>query len=200
MIPTPRPVLLALLFASALFFVGCDDDDGTTGGMNATRSFDVTVENVGTPTPLLKSGAFTTPMGASQAGPLTPSDAYEISFTAGPNEVPGTGMRFSFATMFIQSNDLFYATAPEGIALFDANGSPIQGVQLVELYDAGSEEDQEPGTGLDQAPRQQGPNTGPDGEGSVARVMDTDGDGRPDDDGFSYAPTSEVIRVTMTPR
>lgn len=121
--------------------------------MNATRSFDATIENVGTPTPPLKSGAFTTPVGASQAGPLTPGDAYEISFTAGPNKVPGTGVRFSFATMFIPSNDLFYATAPEGIPLFDANGSPIQGVQLVELYDAGSEEDQEPGTGLDQAPR-----------------------------------------------
>jgi len=211
MIPTPRPVLLALLFASALFFVSCDDDDGTTGGMNATRSFDVTIENVGTPTPLLKSGAFTTPIGASQAGPLMPGDAYEISFTAGPNEVPGTGMRFSFATMFIQSNDLFYAFEPGGIALFDDNGTPgnerddtpigqgtpVDVTDRVFLWDAGTEVDEEPGTGPNQAPRQSGANTGDAENGDLVRVTDSDMDGRLDDSGFELPAVDETIKVTV---
>lgn len=116
-------------------------------------------------------------MGASQAGPPTPDDAYEMSFTAGPNEVPGN------------ERD----STPIG------QGTPVDVTDRVFLC-AGTEVDEEPRTGPNQVPRQQGLNTGPDGEGSVARVMDTDGDDRPDNDGFSYAPTREVIRVTTTSR
>jgi hypothetical protein len=37
------------------------------------------------------------------------------------------GDRLSFATMFVQSNDKFYAPAGGGLALFDANGHPVSG-------------------------------------------------------------------------
>jgi len=62
----------------------------------------------------------------------------------------------------------------------------------VMLYDAGTEGDQGPGVGLDQAPCPAKVDTGPSGEGSVARV-----DGK--NDGFSYPAASDVLRVTITP-
>lgn len=45
-------------------------------------------------------------------GPAFPGDAYEFTFTA------SSGDRLGFATMFVQSNDLFFATPPEGIAFW----------------------------------------------------------------------------------
>ena len=38
-----------------------------------------------------------------------------------------TGQRLSFATMFVQSNDKFYAPKGQGIALFSAQGKPLSG-------------------------------------------------------------------------
>ncbi|MEM6335429.1 MAG: spondin domain-containing protein, partial [Bacteroidota bacterium] len=83
--------------------------------------FKVTVENAATAFPVLKSGVFNTPDGAAGPAPIFPGEQYTIEFTAAP------GSQLSFATMFIQSNDLFYAFRPEGIALFDENGDPISG-------------------------------------------------------------------------
>ena len=96
--------------------------------------------------------AFNTPTGASDAGPIAPGNSYSFQVEAVP------GDRLSFATMFIQSNDFFYAFAPEGLALFDDNDQPVRGdvTGQVMLYDAGTEVDQEPGVGLYQAPRQSG--------------------------------------------
>ena len=50
------------------------------------------------------------------------------------------GDYLSFATMFVQSNDLFYAPSDRGIALFP-NGLALEGdiTDLVELWDAGTE-------------------------------------------------------------
>src|SRR5438094_3076518 len=59
------------------------------------------------------SGAFTTPTGASEPGPILPGKSYEFSFTAKP------GQRLSLTMMFGQSNDAFIANGKEGIALFD---------------------------------------------------------------------------------
>jgi hypothetical protein len=72
--------------------------------------------------------------------------------------------------------------------------------EQVVLYDAGTEGDEEPGTGLNQAPRQSGGDTGPNGEGSIVRVTNTDDDRFLDDDGFTYKETNNVVRVTVTPQ
>jgi hypothetical protein len=95
------------------------------------------------------------------------------------------------ASMFGQSNDLFYAAVSEGIPLF-SGGKPIQGdiTSKFALWDAGTEVNQEPGLGPDQAPRQAAPNTGqPEREPMqlVSRAKD----------GFRYPSTGEVIRVTV---
>jgi hypothetical protein len=60
-----------------------------------------------------------------------PGSAYEFSFTAEP------GTRLSFATMFVQSNDLFYAPSSSGIPLLDSSGNPTSGdiTDLVMLWE-----------------------------------------------------------------
>jgi hypothetical protein len=131
-------------------------------------------------------GAFTTPVGASGPGPIGPGGAYEFVVAA------PAGARLTITAMFGQSNDLFYAPKDGGIKLFDAEGKPIQGditKQLV-LWDAGTEVNQEPGAGPDQAPRQKAPNTGAAEDGVV----------RPVDDQYTYPKTRDVLRLTITPQ
>jgi hypothetical protein len=130
------------------------------------------------------SGIADTPVGADSPGVLPPGGAYEFHVTAEP------GMRLSFATMFGQSNDLFYAPEPPGIALFGPDETPISGDVTgdVLLWDAGTEVNQEPGLGANQAPRQAAPNTGEDENGVVHLV----------NDGYAYPAVFDVLRVTIT--
>jgi hypothetical protein len=134
---------------------------------------------------IVASGAFDTPVGDSKPGPALPGKAYEFTFTAAP------GARLSISTMFGQSNDLFYAPEEDGVALFDSGGTPIRGDITGQflLWDAGTEVNEEPGLGKNQAPRQPAPNTGPDERGVVRLVHDS----------FTYPPVTSVIRVTITP-
>lgn len=124
--------------------------------------------------------------GVFGSGPAMPGSSHSFMFSAEP------GDRLSFATMYGQSNDLFFAPNDDGIDLFP-NGSPLgEGgaddvTSQVGLWDAGTEINEEPGVGMYQAPRQSGPNTGPT-EGIVQQVMD----------GFSYPATSDVIEVILT--
>jgi hypothetical protein len=101
------------------------------------------------------------------------------------------GDRLSFATMFVQSNDKFYGAGTQGIALFKADESPVAGNLTPEarLYDAGTEMDEQPGVGPNQAPRQEGPNKGSNQWQTVGEA----------DDGFAYPPVRDVIEVTIRP-
>jgi hypothetical protein len=122
--------------------------------------------------------------GLSARGMFVPGQPFMV--TASP------GDRLQFATMFVQSNDLFFAPRDGGIALFDAGGSAMHGTvtSRVALYDAGTEVNQRPGAGLDQAPRQAGPNTG-----RVERMpIDLVQNRR---DGFVYPPVEAVIEVEI---
>jgi len=132
----------------------------------------------------LMSAIFNMPVGAEKPGPLIPGGSFEFTFTA------TAGMKLQLAMMFGQSNDLFYATRT-GITLFDAKGQPASGdiTSRFILWDAGTEINQEPGRGPDQAPRQKAPNTGMDEHGVV----------RPVHDGFKYPATEDVLRITLTP-
>jgi hypothetical protein len=152
--------------ASALMVGACDTDDG---GEDSQR-FRVTIEHVGTPYPLYESGAFDTPVGAASPAPIFPGESYEFTVHAAP------GHRLSFATMMVQSNDLFYAPAGEGIALHDEAGDPVSGdvTGEIQLWDAGTEVNQEPGSGADQAPRQAGPDTGAADPDDLVRMADDD--------------------------
>ncbi len=130
-------------------------------------------------------GAVAVPEGAVEPGPILPGHAFELKVSAQP------GQRITLVFMFGQSNDVFFAPVGAGIALFDDNERPLRGditSQLV-LWDAGTEVNQEPGLGPDQAPRQPADNTGA-AEGGVVRLVN---------DGFTYPKVSDVVRVTVTP-
>ncbi|MFM9904027.1 MAG: spondin domain-containing protein [Pyrinomonadaceae bacterium] len=135
------------------------------------------------------SGIFSKPIGAdmvsmgTMASPILPGSTYEFEFTA------TKGQRLQLATMYGQSNDLFYA-AEKAVALFDAKGKPVNGdiTDKFRLWDAGTEVNQAPGIGPDQAPRQKAPNTGAAENGVVHLVKD----------GFSYPNTKDVLRITIT--
>ena len=148
------------------------------------RAFAITIENASPNYPFRASGVFNTPVGDAGPGPLFPGGAYEFSFAAGP------GTSLSFATMYVQSNDLFYAPDGSGLELFDASGAPISGdvTDQIMLWDAGTEVNEEPGVGTNQAPRQSGADTGADENGPVQLV----------DDGFAYPAVDEVIAVTIS--
>ena len=135
----------------------------------------------------LHAGAFNTPAGAEGPGPLLPGGAYEFEVKATP-DTP----YLSFATMFVQSNDLFIGPGEAGIALFDMDGMAMMGMQDVtaelQLWDVGTEFNEEPGVGADQAPRQSGANTGrPEIEGTVRVVNDS----------YTYPDVSALVKVTI---
>jgi hypothetical protein len=153
--------------------------------VNAQSFFKVRVENTGRLYPNLASGAFDTPVGASSPGVLLPGNSWQFSFDA------AVGHHVSFATMFVQSNDLFYAPVPTGIPLYDSMGDPRSGdiSGEVMLWDAGTELNEVPGEGVNQAPRQTGANTG---------GADTDGAVRLVNDGFSYPAVEDVVQASLT--
>ncbi|WP_190811589.1 spondin domain-containing protein [Flagellimonas sp. S3867] len=105
----------------------------------AKTTFNVTISNV---INYLNVHTFTTPVGASDPGPLTTNGAqYQISFKA----VSGT--KFTPVTMMGNSNDWFLApTDLNGIDLFP-NGQALNGVDIADqlsLYDLGTEADNDP--------------------------------------------------------
>lgn len=136
--------------------------------------------------PWVKStGVFAIPVGDDSPGPATPGKYFEFTIMAGP------GDHLSLSSMFGQSNDLFYSPGAVGIPLFKWGRKPISGdvTRYFRLWDAGTEVNQEPGIGPDQAPRQSAPNTG---ESEHKRVL-------PVHDQYTYPRTNEVIKVTITP-
>lgn len=109
----------------------------------------------------------------STGGPIGPGGQFSFEIDAQP------GDKFTFTSMFIQSNDWFFSFGENGIALFDDNGNPLtisgdtpdsNNQFNVWLFNAGTEVDQSVGFGADQAPRQSGGNTGMTEDIAVERV------------------------------
>ncbi|WP_186758695.1 spondin domain-containing protein [Echinicola salinicaeni] len=176
--------ILSFLAVSMVYLcTSCDNGDRP---MNLpTTNFTVTVENVSMHKMFSSAGVFTTPVGSNSPGPIIPEGAYEFDIKASKGE------KLSFVTMFAQSNDLFFAPSEAGIELYHPDGNPRSGdvTDEIMLWDAGTEVNEEPGVGPNQAPRQSAPNTG-DNENGVVQLVD---------DGYTYPETSEVIKVTLEP-
>ena len=155
------------------------------GAPAPSTQFTVRIENISPVFAYIASGVFAIPSGTDGPGPLPPGQSYGFSFEAPP------GAKVSFATMFVQSNDLFYAPDEEGIALWDDAGNRISGdvTDQVMLWDSGTEVNQPIGTGADQAPRQSGANTGAADEDNTVRIAMGD----------DIPAVDSVIRVTITP-
>jgi len=87
-------------------------------------------------------GTFDSPGAPPDPLAIFPGETSTFSFTATP------GQSLQIETMFVQSNDWFYAFGDGGLALFNGD-TPISGDVTAELvlYDAGTEVDTQPGTG-----------------------------------------------------
>lgn len=144
--------------------------------LESTR-FTVTIENVGTPRMYFDSGTI---------GFIMPGQSASYTFHA------GSGHYLSLATMFVQSNDLFFAPEEAGLALYDAMGNAVTGdvTSSILLWDAGTEVNEEPGVGPNQAPRQAGPDTGVDEGGTVQRLSNVN-------DGFTYPAVADQLQVIL---
>lgn len=110
--------------------------------------------------------------------------------------VASPGQRLQLQTMFVQSNDWFYAFSKGGLDLYNGN-TPVSGDVTSEifLYDAGTEADEPLGLGKHQKPDQDPSATnvgGDDPEGKVKLAITK----HPT---FTIPPTSSVIRVTVQP-
>ena len=172
-------VLAGINGLAMLFTVGCgSDDDGA-----AATAFDLVIENTSATYDFSDSGSLLVPVGADEGGPIGPGGAYEVSFDAGPDD------RLSFALMFVPSNDLFFGPDEQGIDLFDGDGNPTEGdiTAQIDVWDAGSEANEELGTGANQVQRQSGPNTGPADPNANVRLAVAD----------NLPAVADVIRVTL---
>ena len=153
-----------------------------------------TLAETGNPEPLSKAiardpgvvavGAAGKPLGATDGGPLTPGKAYEFTITAEP------GQFLSIAAMFGQSNDWFYSV-DRPIALFRGAKAVSGDVSpQIALFDAGTEVDEEPGLGPNQAPRQKDPEAGVREREPVAHAGGK----------WRIPATGEVFRLTIAPQ
>jgi hypothetical protein len=164
-----------VLIATMVVVLSCKKD-----GMDDVpmEQFTLTIENVFEPKSFFDAGT---------TDGIPPGGSFSFTFNA------GKGHYLSFATMLAQSNDLFYAFQEKGIALYDGSGNAVTGnvTDKVYLWDAGTEVNEEPGTGPNQAPRQSGPDTGEDEDGNVKLISDVN-------DGFMYPVVSGVIKVMIS--
>ena len=147
--------------------------------------FKVRIENTSPVYDFFVSRGFTRPWNVFTPGVCLPGHTYAFAFDAWP------GARLSFATMLVQSNDLFYAPAPGGIEIWNDDGH-LEGdiTDMIMLWDAGTEHNQEPGLGSDQPLHQDSANTGAADPNPMVRMADDNGhDNLPD--------VSDVIRVTI---
>lgn len=172
--------LILSAFVLALVFTGCDTKEDPK---KESSMFKVSVENVMENKDFLYTGVFNTPVGAMDPGGAGPGDMYSFTFEAGP------GTFLSFATMFVKSNDLFYAPSGEGIELFSGSVALTGDISSqIMLYDAGTEVNEEPGTGPNQPLN--GGDAGIVENGTVKEISEVM-------DGFMYPAVSENIMVSI---
>ncbi|NVB83403.1 MAG: hypothetical protein HOV81_33835 [Kofleriaceae bacterium] len=141
--------------------------------------------NATPPEGVVSATEVTAPVDSDIAGAAAPGQAFEVVVHGEP------GQFLTFASMFEMSNDWFFSTSPEGIALYEGD-IPRTGNVTTEvfLYDLGTEGDEELDVGPDTGVQQAAPNTGrPDRVAQVRGVTV---------DRYSVQPLQH-IRVTLRP-
>lgn len=137
---------------------------------------------------LAASGMFMAAGGPDNGPAIFAGETATFTITAAP------GDKLQLETMFVQSNDWFFAFTNGGLDLFDGS-TPISGdvTDNLAVYDAGTEEDTAPGTGEFQKPVQDPAATdfGPADPNPLIRNASADG--------FSIPAGSAIIQVTITP-
>ncbi|SMO79358.1 spondin domain-containing protein [Fodinibius sediminis] len=132
-----------------------DEGKPATGNGPEEGMFDKLVSSLSSDGNVSERGGFNQPAGANGPGSLLPGEQYKFRFTA------AQGDRLTFATMYIQSNDLFCSSTEQGVTLFSA-ANRISGdiTDQILLWDAGTEVNEKPGGGGHQVLRQTGLGTG----------------------------------------
>lgn len=153
-------------------------EDGNPGDLS---------ENLEGASGFLDGAVFNMPVGSEEPGPIRPGDSYKFSFDASP------GDSLSFVTMLAATNDVFFGTKDEGLALFDADDVPVEGdvTGAVYLWDAGTELNEVPSVGPNTVTNQAKPNTGKAEKGSVLLLSQVE------DDSFEYPDVDQVLEVTI---
>ncbi|WP_207423896.1 spondin domain-containing protein [Desertivirga brevis] len=158
----------------SLIFTACKKDS-VSSVMHETQTT-VTVENVLDSKPLVESGTF---QGSGTPPVIFPGQAVSIQFSA------AKGQAISFATMYGWSNDLFFAPANPGIAVYDASGNAIEGdvSSQVKLWDNGTRVNQVPGANVNHPGVQESKVV------TEVRGMDAQGN--------AYLPASSLVKATL---
>ena len=158
--------LMAMMIFSAMSFVSCDDDDDDNDGSSV-----ISFENVTEMKDFVQSGKFPA---------IAPGQSIEIIFNA------GKGQAIMFATMYGNSNDLFFAPDNPGISLYNGEGTPITGdlSPLAKLWDNGTRINQAPGSNVS--------HPGTADNGNITMINGTDAQGH------SYLPASELMKLNLT--
>ncbi len=128
------------------------------------------------------SNTFTIPVGSTAAASIAFGESYEFTLEGAVD-----GDFFALATMMEETNDLFVGA--NFIPLFH-NGLPLTGeiTSIMRVWDAGTEVDEFPGIGVNQAPRQSGVNVGPN-EGAMLE--------RESSESFEFPEIHDIIKVTL---
>ena len=136
---------------------------------------------------LARFGIFNTPVGADGPRPSLPRETYTFKVTTN-QKAP----HLFLALMFVQSNDLFVGSPPGGINMWVAYGNPRSGdiTGYLSLWDAGTEENQMPGTGSYHPLRRSNFHLGPVDPDSTVRIVA---------DGSAYPTVQDLVLVTVTP-
>lgn len=105
-------------------------------------------------------------------GPAPPGETFEFSVSPSADH-----RRLSFAAMVVNSNDVFLAPRGGGIALLNDSDQPRSAsaveaalTRRLAIWDAGTERNEVPGVGPNQAPRQSGKDTGPEDPNDQVRL------------------------------
>lgn len=121
-----------------LTFTACKKDSVIPPASNKTT---ITVENVLNSSSLVESGTF---QGTGTPPVILPGQTVSFRFSA------SIGQAVTFSSMYGWSNDLFFAPANPGIALYDQNKKPIEGdvSAQIKLWDNGTRVNQAPGANV----------------------------------------------------
>ncbi|RAV31026.1 spondin domain-containing protein [Sinomicrobium soli] len=167
------PALLTV--TSMMFLTSCESDDDQAP---VPADYTLTVENVLDAKPLVQSGTF------ENTGDLPvylPGESFSFRFSA------GKGQALSFATMYGWSNDLFFAPENPGIALYDNEGTPVEGdvSGQVRLWDNGTRINQAPGPDVTH------PGTVESTPQNIVEITGMDAQGN------AYVPASDLMKVEL---
>lgn len=170
-----KHLLKTLAVVPAFFaFASCDKDDNGMMTMQPT----ITIENILNSRPLVESGTF---KGSGTPPVILPGQSVSFSFYAAKKQ------RLTFAAMYGWSNDLFFAPANPGIALYTEDGEPVTGdvSSDIKLWDNGTRVNQVPGAAVTH------PGTA---EATTKNVKEV---GNMDDYGNTYLQASQLMKVSL---